>query len=86
MIESLNKLPILEQLKVVAEDQVHVPNFYPTKIADSATIEVISNLGLDHRMKLVRLLKGKQKGPWGKFKKRLLSITEHDWDKRPWDI
>jgi hypothetical protein len=84
LIEWLGRLSIREQLTLIAGDDDHRPNFYPTKIADSATREDIDALPSDDRMALARKLKGKQKGPWGNFKKRLLDSLGEPWNKEPW--
>ena len=48
-------------------------NFLPTKCADSESREIIEKLDYELRCRLARKMYGKHRGPWGKFKKRLLS-------------
>jgi len=73
LIEKLNNMPIREQLLSIAADDNYTPNFYPTKCADSATLEIILSLPLDVREILATNLIGRQRGPWASFKKKLMS-------------
>lgn len=76
LIALINTLSIDEQLQHIADDDTYCPNFYPTCCADAASVTVISHLPEDVRIRLAEKLKGKQRGPWGAFKKRLHSTFE----------
>ncbi|MDF1690674.1 MAG: hypothetical protein P1U35_13815 [Cycloclasticus sp.] len=86
-IEGLSGLTIDEQLEMIVNDTEFPPQFYPTNIAMSSSQEIIENLPYGLRIELARRLKGKRRGPWGGFKKRLLfSLGKDLWDKKPWSI
>jgi len=70
--EEIEALPIEEQLRRIAEDTTYAVNFYPTACAGKATYEIIDDLDQEIKLKLVERMKGKFKGPWSKFKARLL--------------
>ena len=76
LIARINTLAINEQLEQIADDDTYCPNFYPTCCADAASTTVISQLPEDVRMRLAVKLKGKHRGPWGAFKKRLHATFE----------
>ncbi len=87
-IEKLKTLSVTEKLHQIANDDKYSVGFYPGSIAHEATYDVIA--GLDENVKLMILakLKGKNRGPWGRFKKRLLNsfrLTKSDYNSTPWD-
>jgi len=75
MIQELNGMSIRDQLVQIAEDDTNAPTYYPTKCADSADLSVIESLKPETQLALAMKLKGKHRGPWGAFKKRLLPVT-----------
>lgn len=70
----LNPMTVEERFVHIVEDKRFAPNFYPTRYAIDATEDVIKKLPSDLVDKLLKKLKGKYRGPWGAFKKRLASI------------
>ena len=81
----LNQMTIKDQLRHLAADQAYSVEFYPTCIANAATEEVVNSLDEDTRLALWKKLKGKKRGPWSKFKRRLLStFSSSPWDRRNW--
>jgi hypothetical protein len=82
IISKLSNMNIHDQLAMIAEDDTYAPNFFPGKCASSARIEEIESLSANIKEKLVLKLKGKQRGPWGGFKKRLLLVYEPTNDHR----
>jgi cell fate (sporulation/competence/biofilm development) regulator YmcA (YheA/YmcA/DUF963 family) len=74
LIQELSGLTIIEQLRRVADDQNHVVQFYPTSIADRATTDVIKQLDQETRAKLIQKMSGRHKGPWSRFKCRLMTV------------
>jgi hypothetical protein len=70
-IEELAGLTITEQLERIAHDPEFPPQFFPTNIANSADSRVVDSLSSEVRRELLKRLKGKRRGPWGSFKKRL---------------
>jgi hypothetical protein len=86
MIQELNGMSIRDQLVQIAEDDTNAPTYYPTKCADSADLSVIESLKPETQLALAMKLKGKHRGPWGAFKKRLLLVCGPISDKQPWNI
>jgi hypothetical protein len=74
LIETLNSMSVQNQLLLISKDDKHAVNFYPTRSADSATISIIKLLPKEVQHALAIKMKGKHRGPWGAFKKRLLSV------------
>jgi hypothetical protein len=84
-IAELNILTIEAQLRRLATDEAHSVEFYPTRIADAANSEVINSLDEGTRILLWKKLKGKKRGPWKNFKKRLLSTFQSNpWNRKDW--
>ncbi len=84
-ISALNRLTIEEQLLRLASDEAYSVEFYPTCIAESATEAVIKSLNDETRITLWKKLKGKKRGPWRTFKRRLLSTFSYSpWDRKKW--
>ncbi len=90
-VAALNVQPIATQLSQLAYDDTYAAEFYPTRCAHYATQDIIDSLDVRIRLKLLEKLKGKHKGPWGKFKRRLLSSFRANergrlipWDHKPW--
>ncbi len=86
LIKRLNGMSVRDQLLLISKDDKHLPNFYPTKCAASSDITEIESLPEETRSILVNKMKGKYRGPWGKFKQRLLSVSPHTHNREPWDI
>jgi hypothetical protein len=86
LIENLNGMAVRDQLILISKDEKHAPNFYPTRCADSADITVIESLPEEAMYVLANKMKGKYRGPWSAFKKRLLSACGPVGDKEPWKI
>lgn len=84
IIQALNPLPLAEKLMVISADPTFPPQFFPTSIADSATQEVVDALPEDVRRNLARRLKGRKRGPWRNFRKRLVRSLGEIWNKEPW--
>jgi len=85
LIQKLNNMPVTEQLEMISCDDVYPPNFYPTRCAKLANIRVIESLSPETRHALILRMKGKFKGPWGKFKKRLASVYGEAESHNLWD-
>ena len=78
-------MTIEEQLHRLATDELYSIEFYPISIADAATEEVVNSLDEETRLALCKNLKGKKRGPWSKFKRRLLStFASSPWDREGW--
>jgi len=86
LIECLNAMTPTEQLLHLAQDAEHGPKYYPTRVAGAARQEVIDGLDKSVRLQLAEKLKGKQRGPWGSFKKRLLRTLDEPWNMSPWGV
>jgi hypothetical protein len=84
IIQELGKIALKEQLELIASDPLYPANFYPTRCADSASFQVVASLSKETRLALLTKLKGKQRGPWGKLKRRLREIEVLPWDRMPW--
>jgi hypothetical protein len=84
ILAELQTLPLENRLKVIADDERFAVNFYPTSWAESATSEFLSSLDRDLQIALAKKLKGKHRGPWGAFKKRLLANTGIPWNRPKW--
>ena len=91
LIEELSNMSITEQLFQLANDTTYSVGFYPTKLASSSTVEILFSLDEGIRLMILRKLKGKCRGPWGRFKKRLLltfgykgMYPKTPWDRDPW--
>jgi len=79
LINRLDKLSVRDQLILISHDNVYLPNFYPTIYAASANINIIKALPDETKRALILKMKGKFRGPWGRFKKRLiLAYGEED--------
>lgn len=76
IIKAFDKIPLMEQLEMIASDPLYPINFYPTRCANAGSLQVIVSLPKETRLVLLKKLKGRHKGPWGKFKKRLLEIEK----------
>lgn len=86
LIAELDELSVSEQLRRIAEDQYYPPQFFPTRVPHSTSDAVIASLDYATRLELARRLKGKRRGPWGSFKKRLLRTLGPVWNKEPWNL
>ena len=86
LIERLNGMSVVEQLRHMAADEQHGPKFYPTRLAHAASLAIIESLDKDTRLVLAEKFKGKTHGPWGTFKKRLLAKLGEPWNKTRWGI
>ena len=74
LIQEFSQLSIQEQLGRIATDEVYSVNFYPTRSAKAATSSILESLDYDLLLSLRMKMKGKHKGPWGSFKKRLMRV------------
>ena len=83
LIEDLKKLSIQQQLIEIAENDQFNPSFYPGDIALNSSIDVIESLSYEIRLKLASKLKGRQRGDWRIFKRKLLSTLDAPWDTPP---
>jgi len=86
IIESMRDLALAEKLEAIAGDTTYLPQFFPTSIAGAATQPVIDALPRDVRLRLASKLKGRRRGPWGKFRQRLLVSIGPVWNKEPWCV
>ena len=77
--EEMSKLSVFEQLKRIANDDMHLPNFYSTITSMLAGESVIDALDFDIKIKLAEKLIGRQRGPWRIFKRRLLGSLGKTW-------
>ena len=78
-IAALDDLPLIEQLQRIAEDPQYPPHFFPTRIADAAREDTLAALSLEVREALARNMKGRRRGPWGSFKRRLMESLGRRW-------
>jgi uncharacterized FlaG/YvyC family protein len=86
IIESFETLTLTEKLEKISSHPTFPPQFFHTSIADAATQEVIDSLPSEVQVELARRLKGKRKGPWGSFRKRLTKSLGPIWNKKPWRV
>ena len=86
IIQQLESLPLTSRLEHLASDSKYTVNFYPTNWGHEADIQTLQNLPKNTRIELLKKMKGKQKGPWGLFKKRLVAIDPGLWDVKPIDV
>lgn len=84
VIKSMNELSLSEKLVKIAHDPTYPPQFFPKSIAASATQSDVDALPEDICLELARRLKGKRKGPWGRFRRRLLVTLGPVWNREPW--
>jgi hypothetical protein len=86
IIESLETSTLAEKLVKISRHPTFPPQFFPTSIADAATQEVVDSLPREVQVELARRLKGKRKGPWASFRKRLTQSLGPIWNKNPWRV
>lgn len=86
IIQQLESLPLTSRLEHIASDSKYTVNFYPAIWGHEADIQTLQNLSNNTRVELLKKMKGKQKGPWGLFKKRLVAIDPWLWDVKPIDV
>ncbi len=86
LVKVIEGLPVRDQLIMIARDECHRPNFYPTRCADAATTEVILSLPEETRLALANRMVGKYRGPWGAFKKRLMAVCGGIHDRPRWAL
>ncbi len=84
IVANLQQKPLKERLEEIVLDETHTVNFYPTSWAHEADDSFISTLDDNLKHSLAKRLKGKQRGPWASFKKRLLRVTGIPWNRRAW--
>ena len=70
-LESLSALPVSDQLLQLSRDQEFPVEWYPTRLARTATLEVLCKLDQTVREALCSKMSGRHRGPWGVFKRRL---------------
>jgi len=73
-VDMLKNHSVTEQIKILAMDDKYSIGFYPTSVATKSTDEILKHLNQEIILKLLVKLKGKHKGPWGSFKRRLIEI------------
>jgi hypothetical protein len=90
-LNELNQMNITDQLIRLSEDNKYSAKYYPTRCVRRANRKVIESLDDKTRLAILAKLKGKHRGPWGKFKRRLVETFNDDqrgrlipWDRRPW--
>jgi len=86
-LRALAFLSIRQQLAQLAQDQEFPVEWYLTKLACAATPDVLTQVHEEIRVALLEKLKGRHRGPWGSFKKRLrasLGGRLMPWDRTPW--
>lgn len=89
-LKSLETLSINEQLQLLANDTEFPIQWYPTRLACAANAQIINRLDHSLRMTLLAKLKGRHRGPWGNFKRRLRSSfgeprkADDLWNRQPW--
>jgi hypothetical protein len=71
LLTDLNGMTVEAQLKRLIEDEVNPVQFYPTYLAYAANVEILSALDQEVIIGLLERLKGRRRGPWGAFKRRL---------------
>ena len=75
LLALLRGLSPARQLERLAADEIYAATFYPTALADAADMMVIQSLAPSVRHALRLKLKGKHRGPWSSFKKRLYAVS-----------
>jgi hypothetical protein len=73
LLTDLKGMTVEAQLERLIEDEVNPVQFYPTYLAYAANIDILSSLDQDIKIRLLERLKGRRRGPWGSFKRRLRS-------------
>ena len=75
-IKELESLSLLEQIRRLAADEVYSVEFYPTWIANRATVEELNGLDPTVISILRKKLAGDRRGPWRKFKDLLWKVRD----------
>jgi hypothetical protein len=84
IIANLQQKPLKERLEEIVLEETYAVNFYPTNWAHEADDSFIATLDDNLKHSLAQRLKGKQRGSWASFKKRLLRVTGIPWNRRAW--
>jgi len=84
LIGELEGLPVAEQIQRTAHDPACSIEFYPTRLADTISDEIIEAMDAETHRALAKKLKGRRRGPWAKLKWRLGGSTL--WNREPWDL
>lgn len=71
IILECNEVSTRAQLVRIATDPLYPTNFYSTRCASAANENIIASLSKETILALLVKLKGRQRGPWLKLKKRL---------------
>lgn len=79
-LEWFNALTLVEQLKVIAESK-YTANFFPNSTARRSNDSVLDKLSYGHKKAIALRMIGRQKGPWGQFKKRLYKDLGEEWNR-----
>ncbi|MCG3775033.1 MAG: hypothetical protein JW395_1861 [Nitrospira sp.] len=74
-LEQLSSLPIPAQLDQLARDVQYPVEWYPVSLAAAATTDSLANLTHAIRLLLIQKLKGRRRGPWATFKRRLREVS-----------
>lgn len=70
-LKELSALPIPAQLKRLSCDQEFPVEWYPVRLVGAATTQILLELDQNVRLALLDKLKGRHRGPWSTFKRRL---------------
>jgi len=82
-LASLEGLTLVEALARAAADGERPIGHYPTRVADAVRADLIAALPPDLRTTLWERLRGRHRGPWGVFKKRLASCLAAEEGRGP---
>jgi hypothetical protein len=82
LLRKLNTMTVYDQLICLSEQKLYTPNFFPTMLAGMSSTEVLLSLPSKNLYAILVQLKGKQKEPWGKFKQRVVNLTEPLYDRK----
>lgn len=85
-IADLDAIPVDLQLEQLANDGEYPIEWYPTKLASLASVELLRGVSPEIRQKLIGKCAGRHRGAWARFKRRLLAVagTAAHRNRRPW--
>ena len=84
LLQELADLPVVEQIQRAAYDPIYSIEFYPTRLADSISGEIIKAMDSETHRALAKKLKGRRRGPWAKLKRHLGGSSL--WNREPWNL
>ncbi|MCA6065352.1 hypothetical protein [Thalassolituus marinus] len=76
IIKEMEALSLVDKLIFISGQPMYPPQFFPTCIADSCRLDDLMLLSPEVRSNLAARLRGRRKGPWGKFRTRLRECRE----------